>query len=235
MIRAFEQDLDKLRTRLIRMGSLVEEQAEFSFRALAEGNKELAKIVVERDDKVDKLDLKIDKQCQRIFALSQPVARDLRLLLAAIKINNEFERIGDIAAHVAHAVLEEDRVSAIGKDIGVDSLISAVQKMLTSSIDSFINNDPDLAAHIVPSDSTIDQLGTALQSRLVEIMEEKQENVAPGARMLLVIHSLERMSGHATNIAENVIFMIRAKLVRHKSVNTDGIDVSDLISKQDGD
>ena len=97
MHRGFEDELDKLRTRLVRMGSIVEEQVEFAFRALLEGNTELAKIVQERDDKVDKLDIKIDKQCQRIFALQQPVASDLRLLLAAIKINNELERIGDMA------------------------------------------------------------------------------------------------------------------------------------------
>ena len=97
MHRSFEDDLDKLRTRLIRMGSLVEEQVELAFRALLEGNEELAKFIIGRDDKVDKLDIKIDKQCQRIFALQQPVASDLRLLLAAIKINNELERIGDMA------------------------------------------------------------------------------------------------------------------------------------------
>ncbi|MFN5865615.1 MAG: phosphate signaling complex PhoU family protein, partial [Candidatus Kapaibacterium sp.] len=106
MHRHFEDDFDKLRTRLIRMGSLVEEQVEFAFRALLTNNETLANVVIERDDTVDKLDLKIDRQVQRLFALQQPVASDLRLLLAAIHINNELERIGDASLVIARLTFE---------------------------------------------------------------------------------------------------------------------------------
>lgn len=104
MYHYLEEELDQLRTRIIKMGSLVEEQIEFAFRALFEGNLELAKLVVERDDKVDKFDIKIDKHCQRIFALTQPVAIDLRLIMSALKINNDLERMGDIAVNIAERV-----------------------------------------------------------------------------------------------------------------------------------
>ena len=120
MHRSFEDDLDKLRTRLIRMGSLVEEQVELAFRALLEGNAELAKFIIGRDDKVDKLDIKIDKQCQRIFALQQPVASDLRLLLAAIKINNELERIGDMATEIAKSIADDPNIHVLVKDLSID-------------------------------------------------------------------------------------------------------------------
>ena len=106
IFKYFEDDFDKLRTRLIRMGSLVEEQVEFAFRALLTNNETLANVVIERDDTVDKLDLKIDRQVQRLFALQQPVASDLRLLLAAIHINNELERIGDASLVIARLTYE---------------------------------------------------------------------------------------------------------------------------------
>jgi phosphate transport system protein len=207
------------------MGSLVEEQVEFAFRALRDGNQELARIVVERDDKVDKLDLKIDKQCQRIFALSQPVASDLRLLLAAIKINNELERIGDIATEVALVVPQAPGAVGIARGIDAERLSASVYALFKSSMDAFINNDPDLASHILPSDSTIDTMYLHTRERLIEYMAEDINRISDGARLLLVLQDMERMADHATNIAENVIFLVRAKLVRHRSVVGEADDV----------
>ena len=172
MHRTFEEDLDKLRTRLIRMGSLVEEQVEFAIRALREGNQELARIVVDRDDKVDKLDLKIDKQCQKIFALNQPVASDLRLLLAAIKINNELERIGDQATNIASIVLTTPNAVQLANQIDIHRISQAVYTMVKSSLDAFINNDPELAAHILPSDVNVDHLYDLLRGELIDAMKE---------------------------------------------------------------
>ncbi|MBK7576408.1 MAG: phosphate signaling complex protein PhoU [Ignavibacteria bacterium] len=221
MNRTFEEDLDKLRTRLIRMGSLVEEQVEFALRALREGNQELATIVMDRDDKVDKLDLKIDKQCQRIFALNQPVATDLRLLLAAMKINNELERIGDMATNIASIVVVSPNAVQLANQIDMNRIANAAYTMLKSSLDAFINNDPELAAHVLPSDFTVDQLYDTLRNELIEIMIADSTLVADGAQLLLGLYNLERMADHATNIAENVIFLAEAKLVRHRSVNED--------------
>jgi len=221
MHRSFEEDLDKLRTRLIRMGSLVEEQVEFALRSLREGNQELARIVIDRDDKVDKLDLKIDKQCQRIFALNQPVASDLRLLLAALKINNELERIGDQATNLAQIVIDSPTAVQLANQIDLHRIAQAAYTMVKSSLDSFINNDPDLAAHILPSDQTVDQLYNSLRSDLIEIMKDDSSLVPDGAQLLVALHDLERMADHSTNIAENVIFLTHAKLVRHRAVNED--------------
>lgn len=221
MNRTFEEDLDKLRTRLIRMGSLVEEQVEFALRALREGNQELALIVMDRDDKVDKLDLKIDKQCQRIFALNQPVATDLRLLLAALKINNELERIGDMATNIASIVVVSPTAVQLANQIDMHRIANAAYTMLKSSLDAFINNDPELAAHILPSDSTVDQLYDVLRNELVEIMVSDSTLVADGAQLLVGLYNLERMADHATNIAENVIFLAEARMVRHRAVNED--------------
>lgn len=235
MNRSFEEDLDKLRTRLIRMGSLVEEQVEFALRALNEGNVELARIVQERDDKVDKLDLKIDKQCQRIFALNQPVASDLRLLLSAMKINNELERIGDVSAEIAGMVAKVPMVVTLGKAIGIDRMTAATYRMIKSSLDAFINNDPELAHHILPTDSTVDNYYTTLRSDLVALMEQDSTAVAPGSYLLVALHDIERMADHATNIAENVIFLVQAKLVRHRSLSDDHGDMTNPLTARSDD
>jgi len=246
MNRTLEEGLDKLKTRLIRMGSLVEEQVEFAMRAILEGNQALAQVVIERDDKVDKLDLKIDKQCQRIFALTQPVASDLRLLLAAIKINNELERIGDQAVGTAFIASQSPGTVELAQMVDLKQLTSNVHRLFKTSIDSFINNDPELAAHLIPADSTIDTIRTEVQNRIIEVMKNDPSRIDDGAQLLICTHQIGRMADHATNIAENVIFLVRAKLVRHRSfedladelgtsINPDSDALGEGTSDLDGD
>ncbi len=222
MHRGFEDELDKLRTRLVRMGSIVEEQVEFAFRALLEGNSELAKIVQERDDKVDKLDIKIDKQCQRIFALQQPVASDLRLLLAAIKINNELERIGDMASNVAGPVLVIENLQTLALELGMERITQAAYRMVKASLDAFINNDPELAKHILPTDDTVDNLEKEIISEVIKRMKTDKSYIDAGVALIDILRQIERIADHATNIAENVIFLIEARLVRHRQIEDDG-------------
>lgn len=222
MHRGFEDELDKLRTRLVRMGSIVEEQVEFAFRALMEGNTELAKIVQERDDKVDKLDIKIDKQCQRIFALQQPVASDLRLLLAAIKINNELERIGDMASNVASPVLTIENLQEYALELGMERITQAAYRMVKASLDAFINNDPELAKHILPTDDTVDNLEMEIIDEVIKRMKTDKLFIDAGVALIDILRQIERIADHATNIAENVIFLIEARLVRHRQIEDDG-------------
>lgn len=215
MHRSFEDDLDKLRTRVIRMGSIVEEQVEFAFRALTEGNTELAKLVMERDEKVDKLDMKIDKQCQKIFALHQPVASDLRLLLVALKINNELERIGDLAFNIARHSLMLQEPQVLSDRLGLQRITQGVYTMMKSCLDAFVNSDPNLALHIMRTDSQIDALERDISTTMIELMKSDVSLVEPGVQIIIILRNLERMADQATNIAENVIFLVDAKLVRH--------------------
>ena len=219
MHRSFEDDLDKLRTRLIRMGSLVEEQVEFAFKALFECNEGLARLVIERDDKVDKLDIKIDKQCQRIFALQQPVASDLRLLLASIKINNELD--------ISYPVLNDPSICTLFKDFGLDKITTAAYTMVKASLDAFVNNDADLAKHILPTDNTVDGLERQFKADIIALMKEKPEIISQGVELISILSNIERMADHATNIAENVIFLFKAKMVRHRHLEDDSNSADD--------
>jgi len=213
----FAEELDKLRTRIIKMGSLVDEQIEYAFRALNEWNVPMARIVMEREEKVDRLDMKIEKQCQRLFALQQPVARDLRLIMAALKINSDLERMGDLAFNVARIVepLLPYRDSVARLEL--TQMTGAVHTMVRHTIDSFVNNDPELALSIMKSDIRVDQYETRIGRAVVDMMKREPEFIEPGTMLIVALRNMERLADHATNIAEDVIFFTQARLVRSHS------------------
>ncbi len=215
MFHYLEEELEQLKTKIIKMGSLVEEQIELAFRALFEGNIELAKKVMSRDDEVDKFDIKIDKHCQRIFALTQPVAFDLRLIMSALMINSDLERMGDIACNIS-----ERTESLIGhgdllKEMRLDEMSKMVQKIVKMSIDCFVNGDAELAKAVILMDTEVDKLDEKIFDLLTEEMKENSDLIIPCSHILTMVRNIERLSDHATNIAEDVIFLIDAKMVKH--------------------
>lgn len=215
MFHYLEEELEQLRTKIIKMGSLVEEQIEFSFRALFEGNLELAKTVMSRDDEVDKYDIKIDKLCQRIFALTQPVAFDLRLIMTALMINSDLERMGDIAVNISERAESLIGHNDLMKKMKVDIIAKKVQKLIKMSIDSFVNGDAELAREIIRADSEIDRLDKDIFELLTNEMKSDNDLIIPCAHILTLVRNIERLADHATNIAEDVIFLIDAKIIKH--------------------
>ncbi|MBK8551510.1 MAG: phosphate signaling complex protein PhoU [Ignavibacteria bacterium] len=215
MFHYLEEELEQLRTKIIKMGSLVEEQIEFSFRALFEGNLELAKTVMSRDDEVDKYDIKIDKLCQRIFALTQPVAFDLRLIMTALMINSDLERMGDIAVNISERAESLIGHNDLMKKMKVDIIANKVQKLIKMSIDSFVNGDAELAREIIKADSDIDRLDKDIFELLTNEMKSDNDLIIPCAHILTLVRNIERLADHATNIAEDVIFLIDAKIIKH--------------------
>jgi phosphate transport system protein len=200
---------------LIRMGSLVEEQIDLGVRAITESNLDLARVVMERDKKVDDYDNAIDQQCMRIFALSQPVAIDLRLLMAALKINNELERIGDIAVNLAERVEPLLPHKAFVRQTSLSQMASAARKMVKDAIDSFVNNDPELAKKVLLADDNVDNLDRETFNLMVEKMKGSSQCIDPAAHVMIASRHIERLADHATNIAEDVIFLVNAKIIKH--------------------
>lgn len=224
MYHYLEEELDQLRTKVIKMGSLVEEQIDFAMRSLFESNFELSKIVIERDEKVDKYDIKIDKICQRIFALTQPVAVDLRIIMSALKINNDLERIGDIAVNIAErAEALKDNVPLL-KDAGLSDMADKVKLIISRTIDSFVNNDHELALGIIKSDDVIDKLEKDIFYSLIDRMEKDPAVIKPCAHCITLLRHFERLADHATNIAEEVVFLVDAKIIKHRK-DLGGLDV----------
>jgi phosphate transport system protein len=215
MFHYLEEELEQLRTKIIKMGSLVEEQVDFSFRALFEGNIELAKTVIARDDEVDKYDIKIDKLCQRIFALTQPVAFDLRLIMTALMINSDLERMGDIAVNISERAEALIGFDDLMNKMKVNEIARRVQKIIKMSIDSFVNGDAELAKEIIKADIEIDRLDRDIFEILTNEMRSNNDLIVPCAHILTLIRNIERLADHAANIAEDVIFLIDAKIIKH--------------------
>lgn len=224
MYQYLEEELDLLKTKVIKMGSLVEEQLEFAMKSLFEQNTELSKIVIERDSKVDKYDVKIDKLCQKIFALTQPVAVDLRLIMSALKINNDLERMGDIAVNIAERT--EPLMNNIDflKRVQLDIMAEKVMTVVKKTIDSFVNNDHELAFSVIKSDDIIDNMERDIFYKVIEEMKNDNSLITAGAFSISLLRHFERLADHATNIAEEVIFLIDAKIIKHKN-NLDKLDI----------
>jgi len=215
MERHFLQQLEKLKTRLIKMCSLVDEQLELALKAVNEENPELALLVIERDNKVDKYDLKVDRICQRIVALNQPVAMDLRMIMSSLTINNNLERVGDIAANIAENFLLIKKKPSFFERIKFASMAQITTGMLKNAIDAFINGDPKTAEKVIQSEELLDKLNVENHKISIEIMKEDKDNIEAAVAFLVICRQLERIGDHATNIAEDVFFIVQAQNIRH--------------------
>jgi phosphate transport system protein len=214
----FELQMDKLKNRILKMCSLVDEQFETAFKAIEEENIELAKQVIERDDKVDKYDVKIDKACQKLLALRQPVATDLRFIMSAMTINSNLERIGDIAVNIAeNFILMKKKPSFISRS-NFTPMANLVREMIRNSIDSFINNDRKLAQKVIEADDVLDKYNVDNHQILIGIMKENKDDIEAAVALLVICRQLERLGDHATNIAEDVYFIVEAQMIKHKYV-----------------
>lgn len=216
----YEEELTTLRQHILEMGGLVERQIGDATNSLASGDRPLAESTMERDQDVNEHDVEIDEECLRLLALHQPAAGDLRFITTALKITTDLERIGDIAVNICERSIE---LSKGNSDLLVDlpRMSTMVQKLLRDCLDAFVREDPDLALQVCQEDDAIDDLHRQMFEEVLRQMGEDAELVVPGIAQLFVSKYLERIADHATNIAEEVIFMVKGKSIRHLSVPTE--------------
>jgi len=213
--RAFEEQLGQLRTAVLEMGGLVEEQIGQAVRALTQRDEALAHATIERDHTVNRFDVEIDDLSLKLLALRQPAARDLRLITTALKITTDLERIGDIASHIAERAIELAAELPIKPYIDIPRMADVARDMLRRSLDAFVREDTELALGVCLADDMIDQLHEQLFRELLSYMVENPATVSRAMRLLFVSKYLERVGDHATNIAEMVIFMVKGRSIRH--------------------
>jgi phosphate transport system protein len=216
MERILDEHLEKLKTRVIKMCSLVDEQVQSAIKAVEEENLELAKEVIEKDNKVDKYDNKIDKICQKIFALTQPVAMDLRLIMSSLTINSNLERIGDLAVNIAEYIIMIKKKPDFYSQTNLEEMFKVSKQMLKDSIDSYIGGNETVAKSVIEADDHLDKMNFDNHKILIEIMKQKPDNIEPAVALLVMSRQLERIGDHCTNIAEDVFFIVEAHIVKHK-------------------
>jgi phosphate transport system protein len=216
MERHVDQELKELNKDILKMGALAEEAIYKSIEALKNRDKEMAKSVIDNDSNVDKLELAVDEKCIDLIARYQPMAKDLRFITTGMKINAELERIADIAVDIAQRTLEIADKPLLKPLIDIPKLTAVAQNMVKMSIDAFVKGDIALAKKVLLSDSEADQLRNLIQKELIEDYMVKDGTTAPRAvQLLLIVRFLERICDHTTNIAEDVIYMVQAEVVRH--------------------
>jgi phosphate transport system protein len=213
--RTYEADLAHLRTVVLEMGGLVEDQIVQAVRALTERDPALARQTIDRDHTVNRLDVEIDELCIKLLALHQPAARDLRLITTALKITTDLERIGDMASHIAERALELADEAPVKAYIDLPRMGDLARDMVHKSLDAFVVEDPALALEVCQADDTIDKLHEQLFRELLSFMVEDPTTISRAMRLLFVSKNLERIGDHATNIAEMVIFLVRGQSIRH--------------------
>lgn len=216
MERLLDEHLEKLKTRVIKMCSLVDEQVQFAIQAVEEDNLELAQSIIDRDKKVNKYDVKIDKICQKIFALAQPVAMDLRYIMSSLTINSNLERIGDIAVNIAENVILIKKKPEFYKDTKLEEMFNLTRRMLKNAIDAFIGGNPELAKEVILTDDVVDKLNAENHLILKSIMKQNPNSIESAVALLVISRELERLADHSTNIAEDVFFIVEAQMIKHK-------------------
>jgi phosphate transport system protein len=211
----FHEELEALKGRLLEMGGLAEERVRATVQALVARDGSMFDRVLVGDEPLNQLHVEIDNRCFRLLALHQPMATDLRAIVAAVKINTDLERVGDLAVNIAEAGKRYITHAPVKQLIDIPKMGDIAQAMLRDALDAFVRRDTSLAQQVLNEDDRLDSLKTQVFRDLLTYMLKDQGTVEPAIDLILVSRHLERIGDHATNIAEDVIFMVSALDVRH--------------------
>jgi phosphate transport system protein len=217
----FQEELEQLKTRLLEMGGLAEDRVRTVLRALVERDAALVDRVLSGDSPINHLHIEIDSRCFKLLALHQPMAVDLRAIVSAVKINTDLERVGDLAVNIAEAVRRYLQHPPVKELIDIPRMADIAQRMLRDALDAYVRRDTTLARSVLNEDDTLDGLKTQVFRELLTFMLQDPSTIEPALDLILVSRHLERIGDHATNVAEDVIFMVSARDVRHHAGDTD--------------
>lgn len=212
---SFDEELSQLKEKILFMGSKVEEAIRLALKSLVDRDSKLARQVIQGDRDINDMEIEVDEICHRLLALHQPMAGDMRFVTSAMKINADLERIGDMAVNIAERALTLNEVAPLKPFIDIPRMASIAQEMVKVSLDSLVNRDPAAAKKVCERDDEVDNLNDQIIRELISYMLEDRANIKRSLDLILVSRYLERVADHATNIAEDVIYMVAGKDIRH--------------------
>ena len=217
MPKRLQKELEKIKKRILYLGAMVEERIRMAIKAMETWDADLAEEIIRKDYEIDELEIEVEEECLKILALHQPVAVDLRFLIATIKINNDLERIGDEAVNIAHRVknISKRRRLDVSFDFGL--MAEKAATMFRLSLDALVNLDLDLAFKVLTLDDEVDQMHRELYDRIKEVMSRNPDYVGYLINLYTTSRHLERVGDHSTNIAEEVIYLIEGEIMRHRA------------------
>ena len=214
-VRHFQEELGQLKARLLEMGGLAEEQVRLAIKGLVDRDQALVDRVLVGDGPLNAMHIELDNRCFTLLALFQPMAADLRAIVAAVKINTDLERVGDLAVNIAEAARRYVQRPPVKKLIDIPRMAGVAQAMLRDALDAFVRRDTELAQHVLNEDNKLDALKTQIFRELLTYMLQDPTTIEPALELILISRHLERIGDHATNVAEDVIFIVSARDVRH--------------------
>ena len=216
MTRHIEHQIAQLKNSILRFGTIVEEAISLSNTALFKQDVALAKKVLENDSEIDRLEVELEEECLKVLALYQPVAADLRFVVAVLKINNDLERIGDLAGNIAKIVSQLTTTGPLKLPEEISIMAKQAEEMVKNSLDAVVKADPDLARQVRREDDVVDAGRQAVRELVMQRIRKNPEKVESLLQINSVSKHLERIADMATNIAEDVIYMVEGEIVRHR-------------------
>lgn len=215
MAKHFDRELEKLKKKILSLGALVEERVYLAIKAIESRDSDLAKRIIRSDHEIDETEVEVEEECLKVLALYQPVAIDLRFIVAVIKINNDLERIGDQAVNIAERIQSIAKYPNFSFHFDYTEMAEIAAAMLKQSLDALVNLDIDTAFRILTLDDEVDDIQGNAYSQIKQAMREHPEEMTYLINLYLISRHLERVADHATNIAEEVIYLIEGEIIRH--------------------
>jgi len=213
--RPFDEELKSFKEKLLEMASRAEEQIGLAVRGLKDRKVEMACEVLEKEEVINRLDIEIDQMSMRLLALRQPMATDLRFITSAMKIGGDLERIGDLAVNIAERTMDLLKHPELKPLIDIPRMAELARKMVRDALNAFVNGDADLAQDVCQRDDQVDQLNDQIFRELLTFMMADPTTIPRAVDLILVGRHLERIADHATNIGEDVIYMVKGKTIKH--------------------
>ncbi len=217
MPKRLQKDIEKIKKMVLSVGAMVEERLRMSIKAIETWDAGLAEDIIRRDYEIDELEIEVEEECLKILALHQPVAVDLRFLIATIKINSELERIGDEAVNIANRVRNISKRRKLDLSFDFTIMAEKAATMLRLSLDALVNLDQDLAFKVLTLDDEVDLMHREIYDRIKEAMSQNPDYVGYLINLYTTSRHLERVGDHSTNIAEEVIYLIEGEIIRHRA------------------
>ena len=213
--KQFTKELENIKKRILALGAVVEERVQMAIKAIDTNDADLAQEIIKKDYEIDETEVEIEEECLKVLALHQPMAIDLRFIVAVIKINAELERIGDQAVNIAERVDVTAKREQLDFYFDYSSMGEKAQAMLKMSLDALIQLDYDLAFKVVIMDDEVDQIKKEAYDKIKRAMGENPDKIGYLINLFLISRHLERLADHATNIAEEVVYLVEGEIIRH--------------------
>jgi len=217
MAKHLEKELDRLKKLIYTLGARVDESLELAVKSFQENDEVLARKVIEGDHEIDDMEVEVEEECLKALALYQPVAIDLRFIIAVMKMNSDLERIGDLAADVAKNGIAINKAAKPKIPLDLHQMTYLAKTIVRKSLDSLLNIDAYLAREVLKDDEEINAMKAEMKAEIVEALQRNPDHADMLTTLLAVTNRLERIGDHACNIAEDVIYMVEADIVRHQS------------------